>query len=381
MKKKFYWKSLLNFLWVLIFILGFFYFSTALRDQHLTNSARFTKSKQQNDNNIKLTTPKVKALKTSKTASYIGKSSTEVLLDFGQPSATVGGASNIDWWLYNLNSQNYLKFGIDQYTKKVAAIFVIGSSPIQGKLKVGLTFKKLLRLTTLYANFKFNYREQAFQYELSETDLNQHPLISFKNGSYAVAYLKPKTKEVYALEYLNTDTLLKKNLYHLVAPVPLPAQYQGEVDWSQLQQMVPEDLLQLINAKRLQQNRTIISFDQNLTETASAVANKLAHNPQKWLKAKQARQLKNILSDNFNQRTGIFLRQSNLTKKQRKSLGVSQNDIRLWVIAPIYSSSKFFDQDNLLQNWINTFVESSHYRLGISYGHGVMVIISSKGEN
>lgn len=77
----------------------------------------------------------------------------------------------------------------------------------------------------------------------------------------------------------------------------------------------------------------------------------------------------------------FFLRQSNLTKKQRKSLGVSQNDIRLWVIAPIYSSSKFFDQDNLLQNWINTFVESSHYRLGISYGHGVMVIISSKGEN
>lgn len=382
MKKKFYWKSVFNFLWVLLLILGIFYVNTALKDQQNGSKSKkvTTIEKKQNDNNIKLTTPRVKALKTSKMAAYIGVSSSVILTDFGQPTATVASASNLKWWLYNLNNQSYLKIGIDQYTKKVAAIFVVGPSKAQGKLKVGLSFKRLLQLTTLYANFKFNYREQAFQYELSENDLNRHPLISFKNGSYAIAYLKPKTKQIYALEYLNTDTLLKKNLYHLVAPVPLPAQYQGEVDWQQLEQMLPADFLQLVNAKRRQQSRAVIPVDPNLNAQTHAAADKLFKSPRNWLQSAQAKQLKSILNDDFSQKKTIFLHRSKLSKKRLKLLGLENySKVKLWVIAPIYSSSTIFDQPKLLSSWINSFVETGRYRIGMYYEHGVLVIISSKG--
>ncbi|MFT8606910.1 CAP-associated domain-containing protein, partial [Liquorilactobacillus ghanensis] len=117
MKKKFYWKSVFNFLWILLLILGIFYVNTALKDQQNGSKSKkvTTIEKKQDDNNIKLTTPKVKALKTSKMAAYIGVSSSVILTDFGQPTATVASASNLKWWLYNLNNQSYLKIGIDQY--------------------------------------------------------------------------------------------------------------------------------------------------------------------------------------------------------------------------------------------------------------------------
>lgn len=46
--------------------------------------------------------------------------------------------------------------------------------------------EQVLKKTTLYANFAFEVNEQTSQIELSEYDLNNHPLVSFDNGSYAI---------------------------------------------------------------------------------------------------------------------------------------------------------------------------------------------------
>ncbi|WP_281164921.1 CAP-associated domain-containing protein [Liquorilactobacillus sicerae] len=382
MKKRICWKNILNFSLVLIILLGYLYFRAAINQQKSSTSVDEVGNvkSEKNGNDIKLTTPKVKALATSQLAAYIGKSSNKITADFGQPADRLESADNVEWWLYNLNGSDYLKVGIDQYTNQVCDIFTIGQDARQGKLKVGMSFKKLLKLTTLYANFKFNYREQTFQYELSERALNQHPLISFKNGSYAIAYLQPGSKEVYALEYLNTDMLVKKKLYHLVAQVPLPVQYQGKVDWDNLAQMLPVDLLQQVNAKRLQEGRQTLQLNNDLNLKAQSLLTKVINQPSSVVAAKHATNLKQIANDEFSNRQFVLLQRENFKKQALADLSVASKS-SLMLVAPFYSSLTIFEKPVLLKMMISKLITGKSRPVGVAYSHGILIVIAGRSEN
>lgn len=385
MKKRIRWKTILNFSIVLIIILGCLYYQAAINQQKSSSSVdevgnvKSEKNKK-NENDIKLTTPKVRPLATSQLAAYIGKSSNKITADFGQPADKLQSADNVEWWLYNLNQSDYLKVGIDQYTRRVCDIFTIGQDTRQGKLKVGMSFKKLLKLTTLYANFKFNYHEQTFQYELSERALNQHPLISFKNGSYAIAYLQPGSKKVYALEYLNTDMLVKKQLYHLVAQVPLPVQYQGKVDWDNLSQMLPVDLLQLINAKRMQAGQQSLQLNDNLNLKAQSLLTKVINQPGAVVATKYAANLKQIANDEFYNRKFVLLQRKNLKKQVVADLAVTSKN-SLMLVAPFYSSLTIFEKPELLKMVINKLITDKPQPVGMAYNHGILIVVTGRSEN
>ena len=142
MKKLIYWKSLIFFIMAVVIILCLLYFKAANDQQHTSVNRISTISSNKSKNDIKLTTPKVKALPTDKFASYIGVKSEQITADFGQPALILPSANNVEWWVFNLDSNKYLKIGIDRYSKRVCDIFSVGKSKFQGNLRVGLSLKK-----------------------------------------------------------------------------------------------------------------------------------------------------------------------------------------------------------------------------------------------
>lgn len=377
MKKRILIKTIRNFIVIFTVLLLGSYFIAALRGRNTINMTRPTERVRKTS--IHLTTPKVSRIKTQGLARYVGVSSSQIEQVFGEPQGKLDSAINVEWWLYNLDSTNYLKIGIDQYTKKVSAIFVTGSNPEQnGNLKVGMTFKKLLQLTSLSANFGLSYHEQKFQLELSEADMNQRPLVGFKNGTYAITYLNPNSQNVDAIEYLDTDMLLKKNIYQVISQTPLPAQYQGDTNWEQMDIMLPFDLMQMINTKRrLLANQTLPIGDP-LVQSAHDVISNLTDNPQRYLNNKDARFLKSIMSGDLGQQGLVSLDSGQLPKKLYDDAGLNEKKYKIYCMFPYYENSVLFERLSLRQNIWNDLITGQTEKIGIAYDRGILVVIINK---
>ncbi|MFT8824041.1 MAG: CAP-associated domain-containing protein [Liquorilactobacillus mali] len=381
MRIKLILRTIRNFILILLFSLVILYCSAIYSDRNAKDTQQRSTEKVQKTNS-RLTTPKITRIKTQGFASYIGMGSNQFEEKFGQPEATMDSAINVEWLLYNLDSSSYLKVGIDQYTQKVCSIVVVGNiANNNSKLEVGMTFKQLLQLSTLYANFEVSYREENFQFELSENDLNNHPLIGFANGSYVIPYLQPNSKKVMALEFLDTGMLLKKNIYQIVSRTPIPSQYQGETNWDQLDIMVPFDLMQVINAKRRILANTVLPVGDPLTQSAQSIIDSLEKNPKRYLKTSYANLLEDITSGDVGRNRFLSLNQSDFSKKLYQDVGLNAKNVEVYAILPFYSSTTFFENTKLQQDVWYSLVDSKTKKIGIAYDQGLLVIIINKGGN
>ncbi|KRL01387.1 CAP-associated domain-containing protein [Liquorilactobacillus capillatus] len=380
MRKKFFLKSILEFTGLFLLILLGLYLWTALFGDG-TSQPKLSPRTQRHlvTNKAHLTTPKVDRIQPHGFARYIGASEDAIIADFGEPQDKLPSAVNVQWWVYKADPAQYFKVGIDLITHKVSAIFVGGQGMRKHEtLRVNMPFKELVQLSSLYANFKLNYHEQSFQLELSEDDLNERPLISFKNKSYAVTYLHPHSKKVYALEYLNTDMLLKKNLYRVISQTPLPVQFQGETNWAAMNSLMPGDLTSLINVKRELIGVPELTATDELTQASQTVLSNLGENPQKFLSKKKSRQVKNVLSGNLNQRQELYLYAQDVPRKLYQAVGLSRRHFDIYCLAPIYDNTAFFSDPVLLRLIFPKLVSGNTKNIGIAYNKGMLVLIIDK---
>ncbi|KRN05286.1 hypothetical protein FD15_GL001834 [Liquorilactobacillus sucicola DSM 21376 = JCM 15457] len=378
MRKKFFLKGIVEFGILFLLILTALYCWTALFGNTLPQKNQNTEKRMVTDK-ARLTTPKVERIKPQGFARYIGTSDDTILNSFGEPQEKLPSATNVEWWVYRESEEQYFKVGIDLATRKVNAIFVGGRDTLGYKgLRVDMPFKKLVQLSSLYANFKLNYHEQSFQLELSEDDLNERPLLSFKNNSYAITYLHPHSKRVYAIEYLNTDMLLKKNIFRIVSQTPLPVQFQGETDWAAMNDMLPADLVRLINVKRSLAGTPALIPDDELTSASQTVLNELGSNPREFLDKKRSRLVKDILNGNLNQRQGLYLYSQGIPKKMYQITGLTRSDFDIYCLAPIYDNSSFFSDSVLLRLIFPKLVSANTKNIGVAYNRGVLVFIINK---
>ncbi|MFT8424034.1 MAG: CAP-associated domain-containing protein [Liquorilactobacillus sp.] len=381
MRIKLVLRTIRNFILVLFLSLLVMYCSAIYSDQSTKNKQQRSTERIQKAN-ARLTTPQIMRIKTQGFASYIGMESNQFEEKFGRPEATMDSAINVKWLLYNLDSSNYLKVGIDQYTQKICSIVVVGNLVSNNsKLRVGMSFKQLLRLSTLYANFEVSYREENFQFELSENDLNNHPLIGFTNGSYVIPYLQPNSKRVIALEFLDTGMLLKKNIYQIISRTPIPSQYQGETNWNQLDIMVPYDLMQVINTKRRILANTTLPVGDPLTQSAQRIISVLEKNPKRYLRASHANLLEDITSGDVGQNRFLSLSQGSFSKKLYQDVDLNTKNFEMYVIFPFYNATTFFEKTKLQQNVWDSLIASKTKKIGIAYDQGLLVIIINKGGN
>ena len=362
-------KGLIQFSILFLLILGGSYLVAALQQQDAPQTKTTTIA---NTPQVRLTSPKIDKIETQGLAHYIGVSSLHFKELFGPPTRTYQTVQNIEWWLYNLDSTHYLRVGIDNYTGKVSSIFVLGDNTETTPFTLGMSLKKLLKLSTFYANFEITVHEQKIQLELSEYDMNHYPLIAFKNDSYAICYLDAQTKKVVAIEYLNADELLRKNFYKVISKTPLPVVFGGQVDWQNLQGDLGNDILQCFNVKRQLKKKALISMDDNLNTLAQNVGEQLLTNPKKYLTKKQQASLAKMQNDEFSQK---YLWTLNNSKKLKETLPALE-DANLYVWAPVFSGEDLFTQNNfakLTQELLKTSAQ-----IGLYYNKGLLVIVSQK---
>ncbi|MDH6364224.1 hypothetical protein M2139_001209 [Enterococcus sp. PF1-24] len=79
----------------------------------------------------------------------------------------------------------------------------------------GMSLSELTDITTLFFHFDFDYKEESFDIELTEEDQNYRPLIAFDNETFAILFFGQDHNELYAVDYLNKETLLRLMPYQI----------------------------------------------------------------------------------------------------------------------------------------------------------------------
>lgn len=321
-----------------------------------------------------LTSPKIQSLHTEGLACYIGVSNSYFTDKFGEPDEKIDSIEGVEWWNYDVNQNDYLRVGIDKYTKKVCDIIEL-SAKIGQQLSVGMSMEQVLKKTTLYANFAFDVNEQTAQIELSEYDLNNHPLVSFDNGSYAILDFTPRKKKVvYAIHYLDKNELLRGKYYKALSKTPLPSRYVSKIDWEKHDGDFSKDLISQLNVKRLQEGNVPVEYDYNAESVALDLMNSLEANPRKYLSKKEFEEYRLIRSETF-ENTRIFYRvPKNIPKDLMKDADVS-SDYRVYIAGPILTNTLFYTDNNLYENIWKTLSDSKTEKISVVFKKALVVIV------
>jgi uncharacterized protein YkwD len=212
--------------------------------------------------------PKNKIEQTSAQAvsRLLGKDTESLLAQFGEPARVEPSAYDYDWWVYNHDLKSYVQFGI--LNGKIVTIYVAGANVDVSP------FRMHEKYTNIYAQYPFSYEvsldhdSSSYQFELSETELNEQPLIALENG-WAQLYFDKFTRELSGIRYMDDETLLKQRPYQLVyagqllEPAPL-----SEERLKQTEQANAKQILDLTNVIRLQHQLPLLSWDDKTAQVA-----------------------------------------------------------------------------------------------------------------
>lgn len=205
-------------------------------------------------------------------ASYVKQPVKKITEKFGEPARKDPTAYGFEWWIYNQQDRTYLQVGVKD--GEVVTVYALGQELDVAPFKIGMDISKIYQVTTLYPTFDLNFNEDTYSIELSEDDMNYHPLVAFDNGTYAILLLDQVSSRIIGVRYLDADTLLHLNVYEVASMTPIPTVDNQNLDWAKVNQVNETQVLDILNVIRRRNqlenvmvNKTATDFTQSIFAT------------------------------------------------------------------------------------------------------------------
>lgn len=148
-------------------------------------------------------------------SAFINKSEDSIKESLGEPVSTQNTGLG---YMTNIYEDKVRELFIEANVKDniVQSIKVAGKSTDKiAPFHFGMSLTELTDITTLFPNFSFDYNDAKVDIELSEEDMNYRPLIAFDNDTFAILFFGQENNELYAVDYVNEDALLRLMPYQL----------------------------------------------------------------------------------------------------------------------------------------------------------------------
>lgn len=225
-------------------------------------------SGSEKEKKVALSTPKHKVEETSPQAlsHLLGSDPETILSTFGEPARIEPSSYNYDWWVYNQDPSHYMQLGILQ--NKVVTIYAGGKDSNVSPFYIGQKYVDIYALAPFSYEVALEYGKGSYQFELSETEINEQPLISLEHG-WAQLYFDKFTHQLMGVRYMDDETLLKLRPYQLiysgdlVTPGALDANQQKLVEEASAKQV-----LDLTNVVRAQHGLPLLSWNEGAAQVA-----------------------------------------------------------------------------------------------------------------
>lgn len=357
-------KRVLGFISILVIVLIGYYVQPILFPPDTMSTPVEPTNRPAKRNSLKHET-----ISTAGCAQYIGLPVSEVEPDLGSPTKIESSGFLFEVRTYQIEG-GLLQANVVDGT--IAAIKVIGKETTNASFTFGMSNSDLAERMTLSSNFAVNYNDEPIDIELTEDDMRFRPLIAFDNGTFAIPFFDGSNEELFAVAYLNIETLLRVMPYRIHSGNPLSFQAQkNNFDWEQANQQKEQQLLEAVNFYRSLKDLTPFSTSNMIVEDSRVMLDGFLEQPQSVL----SRERQDEWTTSAEARAGnfSFMLSDKEFQKLAKNQLVSQEAGLFYspVIDSWFSLFEWISQDR----WANRFSEEADYQLGVAFNHQNVLVL------
>ena len=199
---------------------------------------------------------------------WIGKTSNQLLEEYGEPSRIDPSEYGYNWWIYNDDLSKYVQFGVDERDKKIVTIFSSAEEINLYPFFIDQTVESLYKELNMDSYIVLDWKGTEYRFELSEEDLHYRPLIKFGN-IYAQVYLDKILGQVSSVRFMDAETLIMHKPYELT--------YRGELhepqeltdeQWKLVEEGSQKQILDLTNIIRNRFELAPLEYDEDISAVA-----------------------------------------------------------------------------------------------------------------
>ncbi|QFK70868.1 hypothetical protein F7984_06225 [Pradoshia sp. D12] len=199
---------------------------------------------------------------------WIGKTSNQLLDEYGEPDRIDPSAYGYNWWIYNDTLSKYIQFGVNEKDKKIVTLYSSAEDINLYPFFIDQTVESLYKELNMNSYIELNWKGTEYRFELSEEDLHYRPLIKF-GDMYAQVYLDKILGQVSGVRFMDAKTLIMHKPYELT--------YRGELDepeeltdeeWKLVEEGSQQQILDLTNIIRTRFDLGTLEFDEKISAVA-----------------------------------------------------------------------------------------------------------------
>src|SRR5699024_8982992 len=118
--------------------------------------------------------------------SYIDKTSDELKEDFGEPERKDLSAYGYTWWVYHVEGEQYVQFGIED--NHIVTVYTTGDHVSMSPLEIGQTVESLKDHFSIKEEVTYNNGSSFYTFRLNEEELQAQPLIKLSDHLFLQCY-------------------------------------------------------------------------------------------------------------------------------------------------------------------------------------------------
>ncbi len=248
---------------LLLFIIGL-YLSIFDKEQDKKDQSIMMDERDQLQN-MPLENKSNEGVKTEGLFQLIGQDTNQLVEMLGEPNRIDLSQYGYQWWIYNDNHKKYVQVGIEK--DKVVTFFAIGEKLNIKPFYIGQPIGEIYSSYFIPSLLEFNHQDQEYLFELSEEDINVHPIIQL-GEVYVQLYMDKYTGTLSSIRVMDVPTLLK------IKPFAYRGEYIGEfqqersIDQSKLEKALKLQIFDLTNIYRKRFKVDPLKWDEELSENA-----------------------------------------------------------------------------------------------------------------
>ncbi|MEK6190526.1 MAG: CAP-associated domain-containing protein [Carnobacterium alterfunditum] len=201
---------------------------------------------------------------------YIGKNVESFTEDFGDPKRIDPTIYGDEQWVFGEHETDYIQVGVKNGV--ITDLFALGSDLNVAPFEIGMSITEVFQIASFYPTYSVESQDKQVTLELTESDLNYHPLIAFDNQTFAVLMMDRSTNHITAVRYLDASSLLRLGVYDDGSAVN--DDYSIDIDEAN-QKVISEankkQVYEILNILRQRYELSVLDANDALSEAAQTI--------------------------------------------------------------------------------------------------------------
>lgn len=229
---------------------------------------------------------------------YMGMSEKEVVNQMGEPVRRDVTPYGYTWWIYKQENQ-YIQIGVEE--GEVVTVYGVGPDLSIHPYSIGQNFEDIALQLDLKQEVQVSYEEGAYEFNLSNDDLEKRPLVEINEGQYMQLYFDQFKQELSSVRLLSSEVLLEHRPYEVYYRGELPDKpLILEQDWATIEEGMEKQIFDITNMIRERFSQKQVKWDEKVSSVAyghskdMAIHNYFSHISPKGESLKERLQAKEV---------------------------------------------------------------------------------------